>query len=236
MARPTPLLALALTCMTASTRTRADEPVAGTSADVPASPVEPPAATPVDPPVEGPVAAPIEIVEPPPRKNAFLVYPIALWLGRISLAYQRSLVGRHVLAIGAFAQASGFLIPTDAQAMAGAGGEIGYLFYSRAGMSGFFFGPSVGLGRYYYASSLKLKDVLAGDFSITKNSGFFSSFAFSFDAGYQHIFKNGGLLGFGLGAQYNFATKTEQEMSPIAFLFAGTGVRPRFLFVVGAAL
>lgn len=175
------------------------------------------------------------IGEEPIHKNALLIFPIGLPLGRLSAAYLRSVVGRHVLSIGGFAQATGFLIPTSEQAMAGVGGELGYRFFSSEGMRGFFIGPSFSLGRYYYAESLQLKDILNADLSISKNSGFFTGYALSLDVGYQYLFRNGGLLGFGLGAQYNVATKTQQEMSPIAYLIAGSGFRPRVLMIVGAA-
>jgi hypothetical protein len=174
--------------------------------------------------------------EPKPRANAFLIYPVALPIGRLSVAYQRSIAGGHTLALGVFGEATGFLIPTGGNAMAGAGGEISYLYYLRGGLSGFFLGPSIGVGRFYYADTITPKQIWYGDLSISKDSGFFTSLEAGFDVGYLYMFKNGGLLGGGLGAQYNIANKTREEMSGIAYLIAGTGVRPRVLLIVGAAL
>ena len=175
-------------------------------------------------------AVDVEEVPKPPSPNAIRVEAISLVGLRLSAEYERRLAPHHALVFGAFVQATGWVIPLG-DAMACIGGAVSYRFYSRPEMTGFFVAPGFMAGRYYSADTLSIGDLLKLDLS-PKEGKFFSSFAPTLDIGYQHRFRNGGLVGIAVGTQFNFATR--HDMSDIAYWFAGNGLRPRIMLEVGS--
>ena len=155
---------------------------------------------------------------------------ISLLATRLSGELERAFAARHALVVGAFVQATGWLVSVG-DAMACAGALVGYRVYVRPDRTGFFGGPSFMFGRYYTAKTIRIGDVLAGDLS-TKDGGCFTSLAPAFDAGYAVHVGNGGLVALAVGAQYNFTAR--REMSNVASWFAGNGLRPRVMLQVGA--
>lgn len=175
-------------------------------------------------------AVDVEEIPKPPAPNAIRLEAISLVGLRLSAEYERRLAPHHAIVLGAFFQATGWVIPVG-DAMACAGGLVAYRFYSRPDMTGFFVAPGFVGGHYYSADTLSVGDLLRFDFS-PKDGKFFSSFAPTLDIGYQHRFRNGGLVGIATGTQYNFASR--HDMSDIAYWFAGNGFRPRVMLEVGA--
>lgn len=166
--------------------------------------------------------------------HAVKLQALALFAQRASAHYEWTFAPHHALTAGLFLQATGWIIPELGDAMACAGGEIGYRWYLAPDMTRWFVGSSLFGGRYFYAKTLRVRDLWEGDLS-TKGAGWFNSWGAAIDVGYQYRFSNGGMVSGALGAQYNYATRGEGEMTKIAYVFAGDGIRPRILLEVGVA-
>lgn len=105
----------------------------------------------------------------------------------------------------------------------GVGGEIGYRYYfGDAGPRGLFLGPSF----------------LAGTFEGIPRVGDsvpFRTLGGAFDVGYQALLFDRLVIGLGLGLQYTKPTADIPLQEIPASTVANAGLRPRFLFAVGAA-
>ena len=109
-------------------------------------------------------------------------------------------------------------------------GEIGYRYYSRRGIKGFFATASVIGGTYEYHTNGSGAPPWANSYQL----------GVAVDAGYQHQFDFGLLVGAGAGLQLQYSPKRTYELydsdfTPLGELLINSGLRPRALMWVGYA-
>lgn len=104
----------------------------------------------------------------------------------------------------------------------GAGGEIGYRYYTgHKGMNGIFVGPSLIGGMY--------------DAKLGESSTLFTNIGLAADLGIQQIFFDHLALGAGAGIEYLYVSKAFGELATSPSTIAVSGLKPRLLAQAGYA-
>jgi hypothetical protein len=154
--------------------------------------------------------------------------PIGLIVGRrVSFNVEFAPITHHVIIVSThFANPGeettvgpGF---TYQKRFTGAGGELGYRYYTgHRGMNGIFIGPSL-VGGIYNASLLREESV-------------FTNIGIAGDVGIQHIFLDHIAVGGGLGIEYLRVSKSFGDVSLGPSTIASAGFKPRMLVQAGYA-
>lgn len=111
---------------------------------------------------------------------------------------------------------------TIQQTFTGAGGEVGYRYYTgRRGPNGFFVGPSFIAGLY--------------NASLPQNEQSFSNIGIAVDVGLQKIFFEHLVVGGGVGLQWTTVSHDFADLPTNASIIAGGGLKPRLLLALGYA-
>jgi Protein of unknown function (DUF3575) len=171
-----------------------------------------------------PLAADTPVLRPVEAESAHawaLEYnPLALTLGRISANLEVAPTTHQALILSPM-----MLPPNSGDVAGGFWTELGYRLYSGSeGLSGFFVGPSLILGKFSYHT-----DALTG----TQQG---SSIGGAVDFGYQFVLRSGFVIGFGVGAQYQRVKRSfEVRNDAVNEIIVETGTLPRLLFSIGYA-
>jgi hypothetical protein len=109
---------------------------------------------------------------------------------------------------------------TALQTFTGAGGELGYRYYTgHGGMSGVFLGPSAIVGVYNAVQP--------------NGNEVFTNVGVAFDVGAQWIFNRHFVVGAGVGIEYLNVSHDFHDVPTSAGEIASSGVKPRLLFALG---
>jgi hypothetical protein len=166
--------------------------------------------------------------KPSPRENFFFGSAIALLMNRTSLGFERLPAPHHSIGLSGYCMAIGITHggPNVAKGTVfGAGVELGYRYYAlENGPDGPFVGVAAIWGYYNSRKDLyELKDDTAT---------WYHHYGAAIDMGWAFHFDRITVLAFAIGAQRTW-TDERGNLSPIAQLLVGDGVRPRVQFQVG---
>jgi len=184
-------------------------------------------------------APPVDVVvrdAPPPRRVVAVAWnplPLAT-IGKLSADVVIAPLAHHALVLSPFwartttapiyaFDDAGNARQLPEQTFTGFGGELGYRYYkNEGGLRGCFAGPSL----------------VGGSFTAKASDGKSTSYAqygVALDVGYQALVADRVVLGLGLGLQYLATSKSLPDQQFPASVYAGTGLRPRFLLFGGWA-
>jgi hypothetical protein len=160
----------------------------------------------------------------PARRFAVELNPLSVAIGRLSGTFEWAARTHDVFLVSPFAMDLTGTIDSGATRThirtSGGGAELGYRYYTGTrGMNGLFLGPSLIWGVY--------------DTSLPLQHHTFSNAGVALDAGFQLMFFDAMTVGAGIGAQYTFATHTENGMPLAMAANAAGGLRPRLLASIG---
>jgi Protein of unknown function (DUF3575) len=154
--------------------------------------------------------------------------PLGLIIGgRVSFNVEYAPVAHHVIILSPhFVRTSEDLSANSevvfTNRFTGAGGELGYRYYTgHRGMNGIFIGPSF-VGGVYNAR------LAGGDMP-------FTNLGLAVDVGIQHIFRDHLVLGAGAGVEYLHVSKNFGDVAIGPSTIASSGVKPRLLAQAGYA-
>lgn len=154
--------------------------------------------------------------------------PLGLLVGgRVSVNVEYAPVAHHVLVVSPhFVRTSATVnvgpAQTIDQTFTGAGGEIGYRYYSgHNGMNGIFIGPSLVGG--VYNASFPGRDTA------------FTNIGIAADVGYQQVLMDHLALGAGVGLEYLHVSEQFNDLPAGPSTIATSGLKPRLLAQIGYA-
>jgi hypothetical protein len=187
------------------------------------------------PPPTPPTQADVLPTPPPPTKDwprrSFEQNVGDILVGRVSLCIEQMLGQHQALYLAGHGQIAGFVVDDW---FAGAGAELGYRFYTgRGGTRGIYFGPSVFFAESYSGGTIALESI-TGTFTGEKKP-WMTAVGGAVEAGYKWMSGRGFLIGSGFGVELRAANRQKSEVSQLAWLFDGGGVRPRVSVVMGQA-
>jgi hypothetical protein len=168
--------------------------------------------------------------EQPGRYRPFALEwsPLGLFAGgRISFNLEWAPATHHAIVVAPHFVHTAADVAVDSrvtltQKFTGAGGEIGYRYYTGSrGMNGVFIGPSI-IGGIYNAS------LLDGDQG-------FANIGVAVDVGVQQIFFDHLVVGGGLGLEYLSVNHDFHDLPTGPSTIATSGIKPRFLLAAGYA-
>jgi hypothetical protein len=172
--------------------------------------------------------------DPPAKpwpRHSFEQNVIDILVGRASLTFEEVLVEHHALYATGHGQIAGFVVDDW---FAGAGAELGYRFYTgRGGTRGVYFGPSIFFAESYSGGTLAVESI-TGTLTGQKKP-WMTAWGGAFEVGYKWMSRRGFLVGSGCGMELRAANRPQAEVSQLAWLFDGGGVRPRVGVVIGQA-
>jgi hypothetical protein len=186
---------------------------------------------------EAQAPAPTDIMPtpPPPSKqwphHSFTQNIGDIVVGRLSFSIEQMLAQHHAVYLAAHGQIAGFVVNDW---FAGAGAELGYRFYlGRGGTRGVYFGPCAFFAESYSGGAIGLESI-TGTFTGEKKP-WMTMAGGAFEVGYKWMSGRGFLIGSGFGMELREASRPKAEVSQLAWLFDGGGVRPRVSIVMGQA-
>jgi hypothetical protein len=166
----------------------------------------------------------------PGKYNPFAIAlnPLGLFVGgRVSLNLEYAPVTHHVIVVSPHIVSTSAEIAqsdnrTANQTFSGAGGEVGYRYYTgHRGMNGVFVGPSL-IGGVYNAN-------------LPSGNDGFTNIGVAADVGVQQVFWDHLVLGGGLGVEYLSVSEEFHDLPAGPSTIASSGVKPRFLASAGYA-
>ncbi len=171
------------------------------------------------------------------KRFALELNPLSIIIGRYSISGEYMFAKHHAVTLTPFYTHVPVTVTangkeTDAGALDGFGGELGYRFYTGGkGPNGFFVGPSVLFGSFSQSAPSGVNP--AG----SAGSQSFASYGGAVDVGGQAVIGPGVVVGGGFGLQYttNSEELNTENLNLASLVIASGGVRPRFLLSVGYA-
>ncbi len=152
-------------------------------------------------------------------------------VGRLSVSLEQMLAQHHALYATAHGQIAGFIVNDW---FAGLGFELGYRFYTGRGATrGIYFGPSVFVAESYSGGTISpgsITETFTGE-----KKPWMTDIGGAVEVGYKWMSPRGFLIGSGFGMELRATNRPKAEVSELAWLFDGGGIRPRVAIVMGQA-